>query len=62
MSIKHVLPLAVLLAIAACAAGPNAICSVDPSTEWTVCEYSSGTSAQDIPLPGDDRVAADAQP
>lgn len=62
MSITRVLPLATLLAIAACAAGPNAICSVDPSTEWTVCEYGPSTSAQDIPLPGDDRVANEVEP
>jgi hypothetical protein len=55
MSIKRLLPLAILVAIGACSAGPNAICTVDTNSESYVCAPALSTPVVEIALPGEDR-------
>ena len=62
MLIKRLLPFAVLFAIGACGTGPNAICTVDRTTERAEhrdelagCTSDPGTQVVDIPLPAEDR-------
>ena len=54
MSIKRLLLLAGLLAVGACGTGPNAICAVDPNTEWTTCSSDIGTPLTVLPVPYDE--------